>query len=177
MYQGSNKTACASQRQIADALLALLAELPFESVTVSAICQRAGVSRATFYSLFQSKENVVTYLLMQDCCDTPDGACAEEDMLRALCHGFGEYVARQAELLRLLSENHVLPLLQGILTELFSGCECFSACVRDELRPFAAGFAAAGLTSIAESCIREGADERLIEQVAYAMLRGEFLRD
>lgn len=84
MYQGSNKTACASQRQFAEALLELMAEQPFDQLTVSAICKRAGISRATFYTLFQSKENVVTYLLMQDCCDTPSEECAEADVLRAL---------------------------------------------------------------------------------------------
>ena len=175
MYQGSNKTACASQRQFAEALLELMAEQPFDQLTVSAICKRAGISRATFYTLFQSKENVVTYLLMQDCCDTPSEECAEADVLRALCHGYSEYVVRQAELLRLLSENHIMQLLQGTLSELFCSCECFRACLREEMMSYVPDYVAAGLTSIAESSIREGADQQTIERISYKMLRGEFL--
>ena len=109
MYQGTNKTACASQRQIADATLALMEERPFSELTVSEISKRSGVSRATFYSIFQSKENVVVYLLMQDCCDTPreeDG-----DMLRLLCRSYGAYVSRQRDLLQLLARHRLLPLL------------------------------------------------------------------
>lgn len=175
MYQGTNKTACASQRQIADAALALLAETPFSELTVSAICKKARISRATFYSLFQSKENVIVYLLMQDCCDMPQEE--SEDALRALCHSYGAYVSRQMELLQLLSDCNLMPLLQGMLRELFSDCACFQSGVRKALRPYAAPYLAAGLASITETCIREGADITVLEGVAYDLLSGGFLPD
>ena len=63
MYNGNNKTALASQRQIAAAFTALLREKPYSQISVSAICKEAGVSRQTFYSLFSSKENIVLYVL------------------------------------------------------------------------------------------------------------------
>ena len=175
MYQGTNKTACASQRQIADATLTLMEERPFSELTVSEISKRSGVSRATFYSLFQSKENVVVYLLMQDCCDAPQEP--GEDMLHSLCRSFGAYVSRQMKLLRLLSAQNLMPLLQGILRELFSGCVCFQSHVREELRPYAAGYVAAGLVGIATSCIREGVDEAILADIAYELLSGQFLMD
>ena len=68
MYCGNNKTALTSQRQIAEALLRLLEEQPYGGISVSAICKQADVSRQTFYSLFQSKENVITFALRNDCC-------------------------------------------------------------------------------------------------------------
>lgn len=174
MYQGTNKTACASQRQIAAAMLELMREQPYDSLSVLQICKRAGISRPTFYSLFQSKENVVAFLLMQDCCDTPDENCSETDMLRALCHGFEAYVMRQEDLLRLLSANHILQFLQGTLTEIFSGCECFSACGQDDLKPYAPAFVAAGLTSIVETWLCDHTGQSGIEDIAYQMLRGAF---
>lgn len=175
MYQGTNKTACASQRQIADATLALLSETPFSELTVSAICMKAGVSRATFYSLFQSKENVIVYLLMQDCCDTPQEESG--DTLRSLCQSYGAYVSRQAELLRLLSAHNLMPLLQGMLCECFSGCACFQSSVREELRPYVAGYVSAGLVSITEACVRKGTEPSMVENVAYELLSGRFLTD
>lgn len=173
MYQGTNKTACASQRQIADATLALMAEAPFSELTVSAICKRAGISRATFYSLFQSKENVIVYLLMQDCCDTPQEP--GEDMLHSLCRSYGAYVSRQMKLLQLLSEQNLMPLLQGILCELFSNCACFQSCIREELRPYAASYVAAGFAGVADACVRDGADASALTDIAYALLSGKFL--
>ena len=68
MYRGRNKTALESQRQIANALLALLEHESYASISVSAVCHQADISRQTFYSLFQSMDNVVTYALQQDCC-------------------------------------------------------------------------------------------------------------
>ena len=63
MYSGNNKTALASQRQIAAAFTALLREKPYSQISVSAICKEAGVSRQTFYALFAAKENIVLYVL------------------------------------------------------------------------------------------------------------------
>lgn len=173
MYQGTHKTACASQRQIAETTLALMETIPFSELTVSAICKQAGISRATFYSLFQSKENVIRYLLVQDCCDTPQEE--GDNMLRSLCRGYGAYVSRQSELLRLLSAHDLMPLLQGLLSETFSGCECFQSHVREELRPYAAGYVAAGLASIAETYVRRGGDALSLEDAAYKLLSGRFL--
>lgn len=173
MYQGTNKTACSSQRQIADAMLALMRDTPFAELTVSAVCQKARVSRATFYSLFQSKENVILYLLMQDCCDAPEQGTG--DALRLLCRSYSAYVARQAELLRLLSAHRLLPLMQGILNEFLTGCACFQACIREDLRPYAASYVAAGLTSIAEIYVREASGSSALEDIAYALLSGRLL--
>lgn len=175
MYQGTNKTACTSQRQIADATLALMSETPFSEISVSSVCKKAGISRATFYSLFQSKENVIVYLLMQDCCDTPKEESG--DALRSLCQSYGAYVSRQMDLLRLLSAHHLMPLLQGMLCEFFSGCACFQASVREDLRPYAAGCVSAGLASIAETCAREGADASMLADIAYELLSGRFLAE
>lgn len=63
MYNGNNKTALESQRQIAAAFTVLLREKPYSQISVSAICKEAGVSRQTFYTLFSSKENIVLYVL------------------------------------------------------------------------------------------------------------------
>jgi AcrR family transcriptional regulator len=54
MYEGCNKTALTSQSAIAEALLNLMKEKPYSKISVSEICKRAGVSRQTFYTLFES---------------------------------------------------------------------------------------------------------------------------
>ena len=60
----NNPAALRSQELICRAVCALMAELPFGEITVTRICQEAGVGRKTFYRNFQEKEDVV--LLMID---------------------------------------------------------------------------------------------------------------
>ena len=47
------------KKQILGALLAMIEEQRFDSITVSALAKRAGVGRASFYRNFESKEDVL----------------------------------------------------------------------------------------------------------------------
>ncbi len=47
------------QRQIMDCLLALLCGQAFGEISVTALCQAAGIPRKTFYRYFDSKEDVL----------------------------------------------------------------------------------------------------------------------
>ena len=60
MYCGTNPTALLNQRQLAKALFRLMEQKPFSAISVSELCRAASISRQTFYSLFDSKESVVT---------------------------------------------------------------------------------------------------------------------
>lgn len=175
MYQGNNKTALSSQRQIADALFGLLEEEPYADISVSAICKRASVSRQTFYSLFRSKDNVVVYLLRKDCCYSPGaGRPGAPYTLRDMCRGFSRYILEQAEIIRLLTGNQITQLLYGSLYDAITDCDCFLAGISPSVRPYAADFIAAGFTSIAR--IYAGQRDRIsageLEEIIYALFRG-----
>lgn len=43
------------QRQVTESLLELMGKMPFEDITVTQLCQRAGVTRRVFYHLFSNK--------------------------------------------------------------------------------------------------------------------------
>ncbi len=51
--------AAEQQRQFESALLALLMEMPYDSITISELCRRAGFSRKVFYRLYEQKADVV----------------------------------------------------------------------------------------------------------------------
>ena len=175
MYCGSNKTALASQRQITDALISLLEEMPYSEISVSAICKRAEVSRQTFYSLFQSKDNVITFALRNDCCYS---SCQgrTEDSFRAICGGFGSYIIEHANVLDMLSRHHLMPLLHTVLQEDFSQCLSQGRGYAPSLQPYVIDFMAAGITSIAETYIRTGrqADPEALENIIYLLMRGKY---
>ena len=75
MYCGCNEKAIRSQQAIACALLEQMEHEPYASISISALCRAAGVSRPTFYSLFGSKDDVVSFLLRESYSYAPEKSC------------------------------------------------------------------------------------------------------
>ena len=171
-----NNALRASRRQIAEAMRSLMESRPFEDISVAAVCRTAGVSRQTFYTQFRSRENVVAFLLSGDSCGAPGVVENAEDTLSFLCRSYSRYVIRQEAMLRCLAANRMMGLLRDALRESFERCGCFSVCVREEMRPYAADYVAAALTSITETFLRTGADPDTLEDVARSLLRGGLFR-
>lgn len=63
MYQGDNPKAIRSQKWIADALLSIMKERPYNKITVRDICQKAELVRQTFYNCFDDKDDVLRFCL------------------------------------------------------------------------------------------------------------------
>jgi AcrR family transcriptional regulator len=55
-----------ARKQIEQSFKELVSSLPFEKITVRMICERAHVSRKTFYTLFENKESIITSLFNRD---------------------------------------------------------------------------------------------------------------
>ena len=159
MYRGSNPIARTSQQNIADALVRLLQRMPYSSITISAICREADVSRQTFYSLFSSRENIVLYLL--DTCHTfePGKECHSTLSLRVLSQEYASYLIDKRELLSLLQQNDLIYLLHGSLYDSFMNCSCFLPGQNAPRRAFCSEFIAGGLSGIA-MCRRGPACQR-----------------
>lgn len=104
-----NPAALRSQELICRAVCALMGELPFEEITVTRICQEAGVGRKTFYRNFERKEDVVELMI-----DT-----LREEYVRELVHvPIGdaaryhfEFLCRQREFMTLLYRAGQIPLM------------------------------------------------------------------
>lgn len=58
-----NPAAKRSQELICRAMCGLMAQLPFEEITVTRICQEAGVGRKTFYRHYERKEDVMEQMV------------------------------------------------------------------------------------------------------------------
>lgn len=159
MYCGSNKTAMASQRQIAEAMMRLIREKPYAQITVSELCKSAGISRQTFYTLFSSRENVVTFTLQAQYCyapEPPQFKTEEACGLRQLCRGYSNYIIRNRDFLRLLVENRIDYLLYDSLYEALKACDCFLNTVDPCTRRYAASFYAGGVSCVARRYALEG---------------------
>ena len=162
MYCGSNKTALASQRQLADAMMRLIRQKPYAQISVSELCKDAGISRQTFYTLFTSRENVVVFTLQSRyCCSSPlphsevGASDPNREGLRRLCRGYSEYLLRNQGLIRLLVKNRIDHLLYDTFFEGLAGCDGFLAGVDPCTRQYAASFYAGGVASVARRYAQE----------------------
>lgn len=95
------------QKQVCDALLELMQKQPYEAITVTALCQTAGISRRVFYHLFPGKADALLALidhaiLASGNYDTGSG----DEALR-----FFRYWKEQRHLLDVLQANQLTGLL------------------------------------------------------------------
>lgn len=65
MYTGKHKTAVKSQKLIAESFFELLQERAYYDISIKEICNKAGISRQTFYSLYGTKEDVIRFYLAE----------------------------------------------------------------------------------------------------------------
>ena len=180
MYCGSNKTALASQELIADAFVSLLREKPYDSISVSQICRKAGISRQTFYSLFASKDNIITYELERKHSFTPGNSCCGSEMtLGELCHEYSCYIAEKREFLSLLAQNGIFYQLHDCLYQSFMNCSCFLPSESGERREYVSEFIAGGLSGAARIYIEkksaDGCPE--LEETLVKLFSGKFLKN
>ena len=180
MYCGTNKTALQSQRQIANAMMALLDQKPFAQITVSEVCKAAGISRQTFYTLFTSRENVMVFTLQANACDSPalDGpkpAACRGDLLRQLCRGYSAYMLRNQGLIRLLVDNHIDYLLYDTFFEAMDSCNDFLPKADPCTRSYAASFYAGGIACVARRYAQEGCSSSAsqLEALLMTLLSGQ----
>ncbi|MDO4941552.1 MAG: TetR/AcrR family transcriptional regulator C-terminal domain-containing protein [Lachnospiraceae bacterium] len=63
MYEGNNPTALNSREWLINAFLALMETKPYSKITVKDICQKADLSRQTFYNFFETKDNIILFCI------------------------------------------------------------------------------------------------------------------
>ena len=180
MYEGCNKTALTSQSAIAEALLDLLKEKPYSRISVSEICKCAGISRQTFYSLFESKDNVISYELERKYCFRPEEheCCRTSMSLEDICHAYSLYITERQDILDVLVRNDILYLMQDSLYRTFVDTDCCFCDHSGDDRVYAASFLASGLTGIARNYVMQGrmSSSEYLENLLYSLFSGAFFR-
>lgn len=86
---------------LAQALVRLMKEKPYEAINVAEICRVAGYNRITYYRHFDSKEDILRYLL---------DAIAEEFQSKMELHR-GEHFAESAARMFTVIKNHADTLM------------------------------------------------------------------
>lgn len=136
------------QRQFEATLATLLLEMPYDSITISELCRRAGLSRKTFYRLFVQKADVLCALLDHTFLDfenyQPDVSVVGQGEM----HRFLAYWKEQKQLLdaltisltsSLLAERAVLHVMKEDHTVRHSFVADSTPCCRETIVFFITG--------------------------------------
>lgn len=180
MYCGTHKKALKSQKHLAEALYELMKEKKFSDITVSEICKKAGISRQTFYSLYESRENIIiSYLRDNIYSPEAEGEKQSDFHLDDFCLQFSHYLTENRDTLSLLSGNGILYLFTESMRRAMLSCDFFLTQLKEDDRQYIASFIANGFTGIAEAYIErnaEDSEEYLREKIRY-LFSGQYIPD
>ena len=180
MYNGSNKTALTSQQNIARAMLRLMEDMPYTAISISAICKEADISRQTFYTLFESKDNIILYVLQKKHCFHPGTTCDESSLtLQDLCSEYAAYMVDKKDVLSLLVKNGISYMLHDSLFDTFHGCSCCSDGHSATELDFIAEFWASALSGIAQVYIKnqDTLTEKDLSKIIFCLLSGDYMKE
>lgn len=180
MYTGGNKIALHSQKLIADSMMCLLREKDYEEITVSALCQEAGISRQTFYALFGSRENVIHFEITHNCAYPADMKIPPNATVAGyLAKILSQYIWLNQDLLTLLTEK-------GLTYELYLCCKewilrdgtFLPDAVPEGQTNYLGEFVAATVTGVINVFVSEKKRKsaRELEELLCALLDGSILR-
>jgi AcrR family transcriptional regulator len=163
------------RRRFVDALAGLCVEQGYRAVTVSGLCVRARLARATFYELFLNMDEVFfvgveagfeeAIGLTEDACRAPSGSV--EQRLEAGLAALLDLLAGRPEIawMCLVEAPAVMPRGLALYEDALSRCE---HALRDAVPPGqdrptrpAAEFAVGGIASILRTRLQHGEAERL----------------
>ena len=162
MYSGHNRMAVFSQQQIAEAMMRLLSEEQYDDISVSDLCREAQVSRQTFYTLFESKDNVVIYKLSREYCYLPESAFHESSCspdMDSMCRYYSHYIISHRSMLALLARNNIMHCLYDSQYRSFLECPSLLRNIPDNEKAYVADYYASVLTGLARTYAMRGCIE------------------
>ena len=113
---GNEKRNLWSRQQLTKALLSLLKKKELADITVSELCEKAGVGRVTFYRNYPDMTDIVRQYLIEDNREWTESILTEEmpfnEKFRRIFHHFEE----ERDIYEVLNKRHLTGLLQDVLT-------------------------------------------------------------
>ncbi|QIK70466.1 TetR/AcrR family transcriptional regulator [Erysipelothrix sp. HDW6C] len=163
---------------ITDALLILVETKPFNSISITELCDRAGVSRMTYYRHYETKEDIlVTRLnhIFNDFITTVRSAPSADN--REILQQFAALCRREHVILNAMIHSELTPLLQ---TQISSYFDIFFAeiihphAIEPTVGTYSKAFIIGGLIQVVITWIERSMFESdtFIAETLYTLVRG-----
>ncbi|WP_024613902.1 TetR/AcrR family transcriptional regulator [Clostridium sp. Ade.TY] len=156
----TNSLAIKSQNWIANALLKLMESHPYKDITVTQICEEANLVRKTFYRNFDSKEDILHFILDNLFNDFQKDKDFNELYPKEIIYLYYSYWSEHKRLLKLIYENNLFFLVHK---KYINYTESFISLLPDakiqllednKLSPYFFNFIASSMSSILELWIK-----------------------
>jgi AcrR family transcriptional regulator len=108
MKDSTNPSAIRSKKEITEALISLMQDIPFSDITVKQIVLEAKLERKTFYNNFSSKDDVLDSIINSAIYEYVQALTKSSDGPLSVIFSFCE---KNRDLLQLLHKNNMLYLL------------------------------------------------------------------
>ena len=152
---------------ITAAMLSLLKEKPLSEISISELCDRAGVGRASFYRNFQEKEDVLCAHIKR-LFDEWTGELTKDPPLDRLIFALFSHFEAHRDFYALLSKQGLVPLLKDVI---LSSCGFHPEL--EAKAAYASAFAAYSLYGWVEVWFLRGMKESAAEMAALFRSGGE----
>ena len=112
-YTMREKPPSRARNQSTASVLRLLERELFDEITITQICQEAQIARATFYRNFETKRDVIRYMLIRDIAQYQSRGYVPHDMQDAITDFF-RYMPYSRELLKVLERNRMFSVFDDM---------------------------------------------------------------
>jgi AcrR family transcriptional regulator len=154
-----------SQKWIAASLIHLLEAYSFSEITVTQICQEASLVRKTFYRNFDTKEDIIHYILDQLFETFRSKFNIEESASYEIFYHYYEFWAQEKQLLTFLHRDDLFYLLTKKYMEYADSVHMYfikeNIGAQTGLEPYVIHFIAGGMVSILEHWLELGFNESI----------------
>lgn len=178
MYQGKNPKAINSQKLLLDSLNELMKEKDFKDISISELCSHSGVSRQTFYSLFETKENILLYQLELLNNTKPDPNDHSVLQLHEVCERYAQYVSSNYHQLSILVENNLTEVLYDMIYRSIATCTQSFVDLKENEREYAILYMSSGLCLMTKKYVSENQkpNRKELTRLSYKIMSGKIFR-
>lgn len=180
MYIGNNPTALHSREWLVDALLSLMEEQNYSKITVKDICNKADLSRQTFYNFFECKDDIIRFCIHQ-CYTEMMAVLAEKTPFRLvdITRQLTETLYRNQRLMRLIVHHGLDYLLELELVSVIQVfAEQMSPSPAGELDRYATAFLSGAIAHMILYWFKDEkpASQEQLSELLYSILAGNYFK-
>ena len=181
MYHGTNPTALQSQKMIVDALLELMKNKEFSKISIKELCSKAMVSRQTFYSLFDSKEEVIGLHLdtLFDAYIKKIEAPKKELTVKEICDITILYLIEEESLIQLMVRSNLDHVVKTKIENYLSSIGHLLYTSEREHQEYAIAFLAGALMSVIFQAVKNNdlKNSSMLSQLIEDLITGKYFQN
>ena len=180
MYMGNNPTALHSREWLVDALLSLMEEQNYSKITVKDICNRADLSRQTFYNFFECKDDIIRFCIHQCYVEMMNGLAEKKTVrLADITRELTETLYDNQRIMRLIvlhGLDHLLEIELVSVIQVFA--EQMGPSTAGELDRYATAFLSGAIAHMILYWFKvdKPASQEQLSEILYRILAGDYFQ-